>query len=88
MWNKRHLEDSMMMKNPPEEPESEEIKSKLGKLTSTDLSLEWVTSDWSKCSQTCGENGTQIRSVECTLLRSPEDKQEIIPYQICVDSGK
>ena len=94
MWNKRHLEGSMM-KNPPDyvdtsggqddEPSTAEAKSQIE--TSTDLSLEWTTSDWSRCSQTCGENGTQIRSVECTLLRSPEDKQETIPYQICVDSG-
>ena len=96
MWNKRHLEGSMM-KNPPdyvdsiasEEPSIAEAKTKIQEQESSgnDLSLEWTTSDWSRCSQTCGENGTQIRSVECTLLRSPEDKQEIIPYQICVDSG-
>ena len=96
MWNKRHLEGSMM-KNPPdyvdsiasEEPSIAEAKTKIQEQESSgnDLALEWTTSDWSRCSQTCGENGTQIRSVECTLLRSPEDKQEIIPYQICVDSG-
>ena len=76
MWNKRHLEGSMM-KNPPdyvdsiasEEPSIAEAKTKLDQDTSNELLLEWTTSDWSRCSQTCGENGTQIRSVECTLLR-------------------
>ena len=53
------------------------IRSRLGKLTNTDLTLEWTTSDWSKCSQTCGENGTQIRSVECTLIKSGEEVEKI-----------
>lgn len=49
------------------------------------LQLKWTTSDWSSCSQSCGENGTQIRTVECAVIK--KDAEEIIPYQICIDAG-
>ena len=72
-WNKRNL-DYVDDESTTEESEGTD-----------ELNLEWTLSDWSKCSHTC-ENGTQVRTVECTLIRN--DNSEIIPYQICVDSGK
>ena len=71
-------QQSKEMEALPEESSTEETYN-------DQLDLQWTTSDWSRCSQTCGENGTQIRTVECTMVKM--DKEEIIPYQICVDAG-
>lgn len=85
-WNKRHLEGHFF--NDQKDEEEEEESSQTEEPSGNALKLEWTTSEWSKCSQSCGENGTQIRTVECTLLKDDQaDKEEIIPYQICIDSG-
>ena len=52
----------------------------------------WSTSEWSKCSQSCGGNGTQFRKVECVASISDKNsddvtKEEIIPKQICLNAG-
>merc|ERR1711953_262015 len=72
-WNKRNLDYV-----DDESTTTEDNKS------GNELELEWTLSEWSKCSHTC-ENGTQVRTVECTLIRN--GNAEIIPYQFCVDSG-
>jgi len=33
------------------------------------LMFEWVTTDWSKCSQTCGGSGFQVRLIRFENLR-------------------
>lgn len=35
----------------------------LGKGTKENLRFEWELTDWSKCSETCGGNGLQLRKV-------------------------
>ena len=72
-WNKRNLDYV--------DDESTSIEDNK---SGNELELEWTLSEWSKCSHTC-ENGTQVRTVECTLIRN--GNAEIIPYQFCVDSG-
>ena len=72
-WNKRNLD---YVDDESTTSETEE--------SGNELELEWTLSEWSKCSHTC-ENGTQVRTVECTLIR--KGNAEIIPYQFCVDSG-
>ena len=76
-WNKRNLDYV-------DDESSTTSTEETGDKGSQELSLEWTLSEWSKCSHTC-ENGTQVRTVECTLIRN--ENAEIIPYQICVDSG-
>ena len=49
------------------------------------IKIDWSVSDWSKCSHTCGKNGTQIRKVECVAIKG--DKEQTIPKQICSDAG-
>ena len=50
-----------------------------------EIKIDWSVSDWSKCSHTCGKNGTQIRKVECVAIKG--DKEQTIPKQICNDAG-
>lgn len=50
-----------------------------------EIKIDWSVSDWSKCSHTCGKNGTQIRKVECVAIKG--DKEQTIPKQICSDAG-
>ena len=50
-----------------------------------EIKIDWSVSDWSKCSHTCGKNGTQIRKVECVAING--DKEQTIPKQICSDAG-
>ena len=56
-WNKRNLDYV------DDESTTEDSEEK----ASNELGLEWTLSEWSKCSHTC-ENGTQVRTVECTLV--------------------
>lgn len=39
----------------------------LGKGTADALKFEWMITDWSKCSQTCGGNGFQMRAAHCMV---------------------
>lgn len=32
-----------------------------------DIKVEWVTTDWSKCSLTCGGGGFQMRAAQCMV---------------------
>ncbi|XP_076230521.1 ADAMTS-like no long nerve cord isoform X4 [Nomia melanderi] len=62
--------------------------------TSDDLVFEWVTTDWSKCSQTCGGSGFQMRGAQCTVrsakpignsTRTPP--RTVIGAKLCEDAG-
>lgn len=37
----------------------------LGKGSVENLKFEWMITDWSTCSQTCGGNGFQMRAAHC-----------------------
>lgn len=39
----------------------------LGKGTRENLMFEWKTTPWSACSQTCGGNGYQFRTMRCVV---------------------
>ncbi|EFN62926.1 ADAMTS-like protein 3, partial [Camponotus floridanus] len=58
------------------------------------LVYEWVTTDWSKCSQTCGGSGFQMRGAQCTVrsMRLDGDSKHISPgtvigQKLCEDAG-
>ncbi|XP_029156420.1 protein madd-4 isoform X2 [Nylanderia fulva] len=58
------------------------------------LVFEWVTTDWSKCSQTCGGSGFQMRGAQCTVrsMRMDGDSKHISPgsvigQKLCEDAG-
>ncbi|XP_050482472.1 protein madd-4 [Bombus huntii] len=62
--------------------------------TTEDLVFEWVTTDWSKCSQTCGGSGFQMRGAQCTVraarpigntTRTPP--RTVIGSTLCEDAG-
>jgi len=58
------------------------------------ISLEWKADEWSKCSQTCGNEGKMYRKVRCAVSTredygdgSSSVTAETIPDAICVDAG-
>lgn len=62
--------------------------------TAEDLIFEWVTTDWSKCTQSCGGSGFQMRGAQCTVrsskpvgnsTRSPP--KTVIGATLCEDAG-
>lgn len=62
--------------------------------TTEELVFEWVTTDWSKCSQTCGGSGFQMRGAQCTVraakpigntTRTPP--RTVIGATLCEDAG-
>ncbi|XP_054005175.1 protein madd-4 isoform X1 [Hylaeus anthracinus] len=59
-----------------------------------DLLFEWVTTDWSKCSQTCGGSGFQMRGAQCTVRSSKPignstrvAPRTVIGATLCEDAG-
>ncbi|XP_043469323.1 protein madd-4 isoform X2 [Leptopilina heterotoma] len=59
-----------------------------------DLIFEWVTTEWSRCSQTCGGGGFQMRGAQCTVrsakqltntTRNPQ--RTVIGANLCEDAG-
>ncbi|XP_018340238.1 PREDICTED: ADAMTS-like protein 3 [Trachymyrmex septentrionalis] len=58
------------------------------------LVFEWVTTDWSKCSQTCGGSGFQMRGAQCTVRSTKTDgnfthvsPRTVIGQTLCEDAG-
>ncbi|KAL0100797.1 hypothetical protein PUN28_019286 [Cardiocondyla obscurior] len=58
------------------------------------LVFEWVTTDWSKCSQTCGGSGFQMRGAQCTVRSTKMDgnstqvsPRTVIGQTLCEDAG-
>lgn len=64
------------------------------KETSEDFVFEWVTTEWSKCSQTCGGGGFQMRGSHC-MVRSTKpasnntrvSSRTVIGASLCEDAG-
>lgn len=57
----------------------------LGKGTPDNLKFEWVISDWSKCSQTCGGNGFQMRAIRCIVRL--HNMTHGVDHNLCEDAG-
>ncbi|XP_076631991.1 ADAMTS-like no long nerve cord isoform X2 [Colletes latitarsis] len=62
--------------------------------TTEDLVFEWVTTDWSKCSLTCGGSGFQMRGAQCTVRSSKPfgnssrvAPRTVIGATLCEDAG-
>ncbi|OAD54584.1 ADAMTS-like protein 1, partial [Eufriesea mexicana] len=63
-------------------------------LDTEDLIFEWVTTDWSKCSQTCGGSGFQMRRAQCTVRAAKPIRnttrtapQTVVEATLCEDAG-
>lgn len=39
----------------------------LGRGRAENLKFDWMITDWSKCTQTCGGNGFQMRAAHCMV---------------------
>ncbi|XP_034935882.1 protein madd-4, partial [Chelonus insularis] len=66
----------------------------LSKETSEDLVFEWITTEWSKCSQTCGGGGFQMRGAQCTVRSTKQTNntvkvpsRTVIGASLCEDAG-
>ncbi|XP_011300116.1 ADAMTS-like protein 3 [Fopius arisanus] len=61
--------------------------------TGEDLVFEWVTTEWSKCSQTCGGGGFQMRGAQCTVRSTKTvnatrvPARSVIGASLCEDAG-
>ncbi|XP_046490682.1 protein madd-4 isoform X2 [Neodiprion pinetum] len=66
----------------------------LGKSIVEELKFEWVTTEWSKCSQTCGGGGFQMRGAQCTVrpVKTAINATQVAPKTavgatLCEDAG-
>ncbi|XP_043281703.1 protein madd-4 [Venturia canescens] len=62
--------------------------------TADNLTFEWITTDWSKCSQTCGGGGFQMRGAQCTVRPTHQSSnatrvisRTVIGASLCEDAG-
>ncbi|KAK0078981.1 hypothetical protein PV325_001882, partial [Microctonus aethiopoides] len=53
-----------------------------------DLTFEWITTEWSKCSQTCGGGGFQMRVVQCTLRTTNSTNNTTQPIATIVTQSR
>lgn len=49
------------------------------------LKFEWLVTPWSKCSQTCGGSGFQVRAVQCLVRLNNVTKS--VESTLCEDAG-
>ncbi|GLV43482.1 no long nerve cord [Carabus blaptoides fortunei] len=57
----------------------------LGKGTVDNVKFEWMITDWSKCSQSCGGNGFQMRAAHC-MVKLHNTTQDV-DATLCEDAG-
>ncbi|XP_043685807.1 protein madd-4 isoform X2 [Vespula pensylvanica] len=73
---------------------TESIIGSIAALDNTeDLVFEWVTTNWSDCSQTCGGSGFQMRGAQCTMrpIKSANSSRvplrTVIGASLCEEAG-
>lgn len=49
------------------------------------MKFEWLLTPWSKCSQTCGGSGFQVRAVQCIVRHNNVTKS--VEASLCEDAG-
>ncbi|XP_071743859.1 protein madd-4 isoform X1 [Lepeophtheirus salmonis] len=81
-FNRRKQLSSLDYVDDPEYEDNTEIK---GKDREGSLKLQWQTTEWTPCSQTCGIGGSQLRKIRCVVIQGNNATE--IPKDICVDSG-
>ncbi|BES91442.1 Thrombospondin type 1 domain [Nesidiocoris tenuis] len=57
----------------------------LGSGSLNNMEFEWILSDWSPCSVTCGDSGYQMRTVHCMVLLQNSSKN--VEASVCLDAG-
>lgn len=57
----------------------------LGRGSRENVKFEWVLGKWSQCSQTCGENGIQMRKVGCVVKLNNSTQR--VDNALCEDAG-
>ncbi|XP_032685179.1 protein madd-4 isoform X3 [Odontomachus brunneus] len=84
---------SAAMDNTTKNPAAESL-AVLAVDSTESLVFEWVTTDWSKCSQTCGGSGFQMRGAQCTvrtaILNGNSTRvspRTVIGATLCEDAG-
>ncbi|XP_055947307.1 protein madd-4-like isoform X3 [Argiope bruennichi] len=57
----------------------------LGKGKAENLQFEWILTDWSPCSKSCGASGIQVRSSQCFVRLNNVSKP--VDSSLCEDAG-
>ncbi|XP_063229070.1 protein madd-4 [Bacillus rossius redtenbacheri] len=57
----------------------------LGKGKPENLKFDWVISEWSKCSESCGGSGFQMRAAHCTVQL--HNNTQSVDRALCEDAG-
>lgn len=57
----------------------------LGKGPAEDLEFDWMVTPWSKCSQSCGSTGFQMRASQCFVRLNNVTKS--VDTSLCIDAG-
>lgn len=57
----------------------------LGKGSPENLIFDWIVTDWSKCSETCGGNGYQMRVAHCMVKL--HNTTQNVDKNLCDDAG-
>lgn len=57
----------------------------LGKGTPDNLKFEWIIGQWSRCSETCGGNGVQLRTIGCIVRL--HNTTQAVDNNLCDDAG-
>ncbi|XP_059081063.1 protein madd-4-like isoform X2 [Tigriopus californicus] len=82
-------------KKDPEDPTNDNSGTKVEYRTDNEeegdnsdrpIKLDWKIGEWSRCSQTCGGGGIQVRELNCLVVMS-DNSTEVIPASLCIDAG-
>uniref|UniRef100_T1J768 Ig-like domain-containing protein n=1 Tax=Strigamia maritima TaxID=126957 RepID=T1J768_STRMM len=57
----------------------------LGKGKAENLEFDWMVTDWSACSQSCGSGAYQVRASQCVVRLHNVSKT--VDHSLCIDAG-